>query len=193
MQEPWVQFLGWEDPLEKEMAIHSSTLAWKIAWTEEPDKPQSMGSQRVGHDWATSLHFTSLHSLVAWASHCSGSSCGKAQALGTQASVIVAHGLSCSKTCGVFPDQRSNPFPLHWQADSFPLYHQGSLVLFYILRLNSTLYIVGTQQILAEWWSGLGTVPEGRETSDLLCWGPYCLSYPSRVDFIAGFIQMMTG
>ena len=50
MQEPRVQFLGWEDPLEKEMAIHSSTLAWKIAWTEEPDKPQSMGSQRVGHD-----------------------------------------------------------------------------------------------------------------------------------------------
>ena len=50
MWETRVQFLGWEDPLEKEMAIHSSTLAWKIAWTEEPDKPQSMGSQRVGHD-----------------------------------------------------------------------------------------------------------------------------------------------
>ena len=50
MQEPRVQFLGWEDPLEKEMAIHSSTLAWKIAWTEEPDRLQSMGSQRVRHD-----------------------------------------------------------------------------------------------------------------------------------------------
>ena len=49
-QETRVQFLGWEDPLEKEMAIHSSTLAWKIPWTEEPDKLQSMGSQRVGHD-----------------------------------------------------------------------------------------------------------------------------------------------
>ena len=50
-----VRFLGREDPLEKEMAIHSSTLAWKIPWTWEPDKLQSIGSQRVGHDWATSL------------------------------------------------------------------------------------------------------------------------------------------
>ena len=45
MQETWVQFLGWEDPLENEMAIHSSTLAWKIPWTEEPDRLQSMGLQ----------------------------------------------------------------------------------------------------------------------------------------------------
>ena len=43
-------FLGQEDPLEKEMAIHSSTLAWKIPWTEKPDRLQSMESQRVGHD-----------------------------------------------------------------------------------------------------------------------------------------------
>ena len=50
-----VQSLGWEDPLEKEMATHSSTLAWKIPWTEEPGRSQSMGSQRVGHDWATLL------------------------------------------------------------------------------------------------------------------------------------------
>ena len=50
MQETRVQFLGQEDSLEKEMAIHSSTLAWKIPWTEEPDRLQSMGSQRVGHD-----------------------------------------------------------------------------------------------------------------------------------------------
>ena len=50
MQETWVQLLGQEDPLEKEMAIHSSTLAWKIPWTEEPDRLQSMRSQRVGHD-----------------------------------------------------------------------------------------------------------------------------------------------
>ena len=48
--ETWVRFLGWEDPLEKEMAIHSSTLAWKIPWTEELDRLQSMGLQRVGHD-----------------------------------------------------------------------------------------------------------------------------------------------
>ena len=50
MQETQVQSLGWEDPLEKEMVSHSSILAWKIPWTEEPGKLQSMGSQRVGHD-----------------------------------------------------------------------------------------------------------------------------------------------
>ena len=50
IQETWVQSLGWEDPLEKEMAIHSSTLAWKIPGTEEPGGLQFMGLQRVGHD-----------------------------------------------------------------------------------------------------------------------------------------------
>ena len=57
MQEIQVQFLGQEDPLETEMATYSSTLAWKIPWTEKPGRLQSMGSLRVGHDWATSLHF----------------------------------------------------------------------------------------------------------------------------------------
>ena len=66
MRETQVQSLGWEDLLEKEMAAHSSTLAWRIPWTEEPGRLQSMGSQRVKHDWATSLHFTSYWaSLVA--------------------------------------------------------------------------------------------------------------------------------
>ena len=50
MQETWVQSLGWKDPLEKKMATHSSTLAWKLPWMEEPGGLQSMGSQRVGHD-----------------------------------------------------------------------------------------------------------------------------------------------
>ena len=50
MQETWVQSLGLEDPLEKEMATHSSILAWRIPWTEEPGRLQSMGLQRVGHD-----------------------------------------------------------------------------------------------------------------------------------------------
>ena len=50
MQETWVQSLGLEDPLEKEMATHSSTLAWKIPWMEEPGVLQSMGSKRVGLD-----------------------------------------------------------------------------------------------------------------------------------------------
>ena len=60
MRDTGVQSLGWEDPLEKEMAIHSSTLAWKIPWTQEPGRLQSMGSQRVVHDWATSLSLSSL-------------------------------------------------------------------------------------------------------------------------------------
>ena len=50
VQETWVQSLGREDPLEKEMATHSSILAWRIPWTEEPRGLQSMGSQRVGHN-----------------------------------------------------------------------------------------------------------------------------------------------
>ena len=63
--------------------------------------------------------------LAAWglrcsvrASHCGGFSCCGARALGTWASVVVAHGLSCSAACGIFPDQGSNPCPLHWQEDS---------------------------------------------------------------------------
>ena len=55
MQETQVKSLGREDPLEKEMAIHSNTLAWKIPWMEELGRLQSMGSQRVGHYSATSL------------------------------------------------------------------------------------------------------------------------------------------
>ena len=56
MWETWVQSLGWEDPLEKGMATHSSILAWRIPWAEEPGGLQSVGSQRVGHDWATNTH-----------------------------------------------------------------------------------------------------------------------------------------
>ena len=55
MRETQVQSLGREDPLEKEMATHSSTLAWKIPWMEEPGRLQSTGSQRIGHHWETSL------------------------------------------------------------------------------------------------------------------------------------------
>ena len=65
MQETQVQSLGWEDPLEKEMAPHSSNVAWRIPWTEEPGGLQSVGSQRVGHDWATSLSFFALNGQCA--------------------------------------------------------------------------------------------------------------------------------
>ena len=58
MWETRIQSLAWEDLLEQEMATHSSILAWRIPWTEKPDRLQSMGSQRVGYGWATSLSFT---------------------------------------------------------------------------------------------------------------------------------------
>ena len=61
MRETWVQSLGWEDPLEKEMATLSSILAWIIPWTEEPGKLQSMGSQRVEHVLSD---FTSLQNFI---------------------------------------------------------------------------------------------------------------------------------
>ena len=61
MRETWVQSLSWEDLLEKEMATHSSILAWKIPWTVEPGRLQSMGSQRVG--LTERLHF---HFLFSW-------------------------------------------------------------------------------------------------------------------------------
>ena len=58
MRETQVQTLGQKDPLEKKMATHSSIPAWKIPWMQEPGRLQSMGSQRVGHDWVISLHFS---------------------------------------------------------------------------------------------------------------------------------------
>ena len=58
MQETQVQSLGQEDPLEKGMATHSSTLAWKIPWVEEPGRLQSMGWRRVGHDFTFTFTFT---------------------------------------------------------------------------------------------------------------------------------------
>ena len=66
MRETWVWSLGREDPLEKEMATHSSIHAWKIPWTEEPGGLQSVGSQRVGHDWAAFL----LLFFIADSLHC---------------------------------------------------------------------------------------------------------------------------
>ena len=71
----------------------------------------------------------------ALAPHCSGLSCG-AQAPDAQASAAVAHGLSRSAACGILPDQGSNPRPLHWQADSQPLRHQGSPDIFDYCRTH---------------------------------------------------------
>ena len=61
MWETWVRSLGWEDPLEKEMETHSSILAWRIPWMEEPGGLQSMGSQKVRHDRMTLLTYSLTH------------------------------------------------------------------------------------------------------------------------------------
>ena len=70
MWETWVQSLGWGDPLEKGMATHSSILAWRIPWTEEPGGLQSVGLQRVRHDWATNtplyLNSPNMHRKLQW-------------------------------------------------------------------------------------------------------------------------------
>ena len=70
----WVWFLDWEDPLEKEMATHSSILAWEISWTVEPGRLQSMGLQRVGHDWVTKhtaqCLINSCHLQSTWSRSC---------------------------------------------------------------------------------------------------------------------------
>ena len=64
MLETWVWSLGGEYPLEKGMATHSSMLGWRIPWTEEPGWLQSMGSQRVGHNWATKHTHTHTHIFI---------------------------------------------------------------------------------------------------------------------------------
>ena len=64
MWETWVRSLGWEDPLEKEMATDSSILAWRIPCAEEPGRLQSTGSQRVGHDWVLVLNFFTFDMIV---------------------------------------------------------------------------------------------------------------------------------
>ena len=66
MQETWVQFLGQEDPLEKEMSTHSHILAWRIPWTEETGRLQSIGSQRVRHSLATKQQFYLLFVALPW-------------------------------------------------------------------------------------------------------------------------------
>ena len=69
----WIQSLGWEDPLEKGMATHSSILAWRIPWTEEPAGVQTTGWERGGHDWATNTLYSQSFTVIL-ASICSFSS-----------------------------------------------------------------------------------------------------------------------
>ena len=107
--ETWVQSLGWEDPLEKEMTTHSSTLIWKIPWTEEPDMLQSLRSQRVGHEWVTSL---SLHLIMLYFS----------EILANQGKKCNVH-LCCSY--GIWLMELENPDPgilKWWKGETFVLY-----------------------------------------------------------------------
>ena len=121
MQETWVRFLGQENPLEKEMATHSTVIAWRIPWTEEPGGFPVHGVARIRHDLATKplltilwLHWVStaacglslvaasgrpLSSCGVQASHRGGSSRCGARAPGTRASVAAAHGLSGCGLC----------------------------------------------------------------------------------------------
>ena len=73
MQETQLPSLGWEDPLEEGMVTHSSILAWEIPWAEEPGGLQSMGSQRVGHDWSNwaRMHIQSSYLYLNWSPSCS--------------------------------------------------------------------------------------------------------------------------
>ena len=68
--ETWVQSLGREDLLEKEMATHSSILVWKIPWMEEPGSLQSMGSHRIGHNWSTSLSLSLVNNWFFFTNYC---------------------------------------------------------------------------------------------------------------------------
>ena len=93
VQETRVQFLGWENPLEKEMASHSSILAWRIPWIEEPGRLQSMQSQESETIQQLNNHHHHHHH----------------------------HELSCSMALGIFPDRDRTCCPLNWQAGSQPL------------------------------------------------------------------------
>ena len=150
MQETWVQSQGWEDPLEKEMATHSSTLAGRIPWREEPPgRLQSMGSQRVGHDWATSHSLTqkyhkqvkreghSKRTFIKWDEHFEPS---ESESRWVVSDYWWPHGLyspwnspgqnpgvhSFSLLQGIFPTQGSNPGLPHCRQIPYQLSHQGS-------------------------------------------------------------------
>ena len=144
MQETWVRSLGWEDPLKKEMATHSSILAWKIPWMEERGRLQSMGSQIVGHDWATSLTHKRLYTI--WL---------------ISLSVIPSIQFSCSV---VFDSLR--PHGLQHARPSCPsrsihIIANDRMFSFFKWLTNNPLHIYNEQRSLA------GYSPWGRKESDM--------------------------
>ena len=133
--EPWVWSLGWEDPLEKAMATHSSILAWKTPWMEEPGSLQFMGSQRVGHNWATWLSFPkSLQSCLTLCDSMGHSPPGSS---GPWSSPGKNTGVGCHFLLqGTLLTQGSSPHLLcawHWQADPLPLLPPGKLIAILML------------------------------------------------------------
>ena len=161
MQEMQVQPLGLEDPLQEGIAAYSSILAWKIPWTEEPGRLQSMGSQRVGHDWETkhrtghcymslgrSLPFFepescsvlsdflwfmeyTVHSIQFNSIHSNWTIQSNSPGQNTGVG-------SLSLPQGIFPTQGSNPGVLHCRWILYQLSHKGSPLWAQSLTIKST-------------------------------------------------------
>ena len=143
VRETRVRSLGREDPLEKEMATHSSILAWRIPWMEEPGRLQSTGSQRIGHDWATSLSFPYTICVCMYVQLCltlwDPMDCSLPDSSVGFPRQEYWSGLSFPS-----PGDLSNPgikpsllHLLHWQADSLPVCHLGSPIYVYIHTINT--------------------------------------------------------
>ena len=100
MQETWVQSLDWEAPLEKEMAIHFSILAWRIPWIKEPDRSQSMESQSQ-NDWVTNIFTLSLSMTSCWLQRQSHSKlwCYRLKKFTLSSSSVCIHAQSCLTLC----------------------------------------------------------------------------------------------
>ena len=212
MQETWVRSLGQEDPLEKERATHSSTLAWKIPWTEKPGRLQSMGSQRVGHDWAIAcllvlgLRGCVGFSLVAasedysWVVVCrllisvsylvleqglSGAwaSVAVAPRLKSTGSVLLAHRFSCSLACEIFQDQGSNLCLQHLQTDYLPLSRQGSPAFGFLYNLLASLGIWLLKSYIT-WFMELRLIFSLKGTLNRNCRHHYVVSRRNRIYYL---------
>ena len=141
MQETWV-WLGQEDPLEKEMATHSSIPDWKIPWTEEPGGLQSMGMQRVGHDWETNtwIHYANLNKAVTKQQTVYDSTCMKhlIKFIETDSRIGVYQGLVRGKNMGL-----SNRYRISVSHNEKFLEKDGGnyciIMWMYLLPLNCTL------------------------------------------------------
>ena len=121
MHETSVQFLGQEDPLEKWMATHSSILAWRIPWTEEPGGLQSMGLQRVENNWATELNWKPL---TAW--------------ITTNLKILQETGIPDYLTClmrNLYAGQEATVRTGHRTTDGFQIVHLGCILSPWLFNL----------------------------------------------------------